>query len=86
MSSLRVLSQLARCSSMSELGQPQASEAAFDESASPPTADLPCRRTFGGKVPKGDNAETLGRLRGHLGTTDAAEVTVVLRLPRGQCH
>jgi hypothetical protein len=28
----------------------------------------------------------LGRLRGHLGTTGAAEVTVVLRLSLGQRH
>ena len=48
--------------------------------------DLPCRRAFGRKVLKGDNAETLGRLRGHLGTTGTAEVTVVLPLSRGERH
>jgi transposase len=31
---------------MSLRGQTQASEAAFDETASPPTADLPCRRAL----------------------------------------
>jgi len=55
-------------------------------SDSPQTAAI--RASIAGvrEVPKGENAETLGRLRGHLGTTGTAEVTVVLPLSRGERH